>query len=958
MAEANYFRSGEIVRFGPFRLIPLERLLDKEGSAVTIGSRRLDILIALVERAGDVISQRELIARAWPNLVVEKANLRIHIAGLRKVLGDGVDGARYITNVPGRGYCFVAPIQRFKMDSTVLPEVAQARKSGPLKTLPAPLTRMIGCERAIAVLLDLLREKRFVSIVGPGGMGKTTIAIALAHALLDEFDDAVFFVDLGVLAEDAMVTAAVASALGISMQAPDPLNSLLAFAADKRILLVIDNCEHVIGAAATLTERIFRAAPYAHLLTTSRESLRVEGEYVYLLHPLEGPPDNADLTAAQALASPSVQLFMERAAAGGHRPQLSDAEAPLVASICRRLDGIALAIELVAGRVGAYGIQVIGELLNNRFRLLWQGRRTALPRHQTLYAMLDWSYRLLPDRDRQVLCRLSVFVGNFTFEAAQAIGGDADMNAQQVAAALASLIEKSLIWVSPIEETTYLRLLDVTRIYAAEKLAESPDADAVAMRHARRYAALLRAGTTGMPFFSNADLSDAVLHLGNVRAALEWSFSERGDHRVGAELAAYSAPLLLSMSQLNECRRWCGQGLAVLSDAQRGTRLELVLQEASAISIMFTIGNSDTVRIAIEHALILSEILGEVQHRLRLMAGLHIFLVRIGNFREALAVAERAAAIARETGVSGAAAISHWMLGCSHHLTGNQEAARRYFATGFKQAAEDGLVHADVFGYDHRIRASIMLARVLWLNGYPDQAAKMARLAIDEAEKNYHPVNLCIAMINTVRVFLWSGDFEEAGQRITRLITHAAKHALRPCHAVGIALKGELAVTRGNPDTGVDLLRGALLMLHAERHFLPATGFYRALAEGLLQCGRGEDALARIDEALSRAQAQGETFDMPELLRVRGNILLALDPSDPAAAEQLLLKAVERARSQSALSLELRAAIALATLWESQGRQCEARKILSGVHERFTEGFETVDLKTAAALIKRLTDCG
>ncbi len=954
MTESSVFEQGEIASFGPFHLVPLARLLHKGEDSVTIGSRRLDILITLVEKAGEVISQRELIARAWPNLVVEKANLRIHIAGLRKALGDGIDGARYITNVPGRGYCFVAPVQRFKIDSGALPEAVQVRKSEVPNTLPAPLTRMIGCEKAIAVLKDLLREKHFVSIVGSGGMGKTAIAIAIAHALLGEFGDAVFFVDLDVLTDETMVATAVASALGVFIQTTDPVESVLAFAKGKRILLVLDNCEHVINAAAALTERIFGALPDMCLLTTSRESLRVKGEHVYLLHALESPPDNVDLTAAEALASPSVKLFMDCATASGHRRALSDADAPVVASICRRLDGVALAIELVASRVGTYGIQVIDDLLDNRVRLLWQGRRTALPRHQTLYAMLDWSYRLLTDRDRKVLCRLSVFVGNFTFEAAQAIAGAAEMGAQQVADALASLIEKSLIWVSRIEGTTYLRLLEVTRIYAAEKLAESPDVETVFLRHALHYATLLRTQTQSMHLFSDSDLSDVVQHFGNLRAALEWSFSERGDRQVGVELAASSAPLLLSMFQLDDCHRWCGLGLVGLNDAQRGTRLELVLQKGSAISSMCTVSNSNAVRNAIEHALVLSEILGEVRYRLRLMAGLNIFLIRTGNFREALAVAERCAAIAREADAFGAVAISNWMLGCSYHMAGNQEAARCYLESGFKRAAEDGLTCADVFGYDHRIYASTIWARMLWLSGYPDQAEKIARQAIDEAKKHHHPINLCIVMISTIRVFLWGGYFEEAKQQIACLIMHAEKHSLRIFYAVGTALKGELAVAQEQPDIGIDLLQGAFKMLPAERHLLPATGFYCALAEGLMQRGQISDALTKIDEALVRSEAQGANFDMPDLLRVRGNILLAADPPDATAAENTLLKAIDLARSQSAIGMELRAATTLAELWHRQQRNCEAGRILISVYERFTEGFETRDLKIAAALIEQL----
>ena len=264
----------------------------------------------------------------------------------------------------------------------------------------------------------LLASRRFVSVVGPGGMGKTTVAISIAHALLDEFGGAVYFVDLGAVTDATLVPGAVAAVLGVFGQTQDPLPSLLAFLAGRRLLLVLDNCEHVIYAAASLTERLHREVPQVHILTTSRESLRVEGEHIHLLVPLECPTAREDLTAAEALATPAVQLFMDRAFASGYTLDLTDADAPTVAAICSRLDGIALAIELAGSRVGTYGMQGTAELLSNRFKLLWQGRRSAPPRHQTLAAMLDWSFNLLSARDRRVLGRLSIFVGLFTLEAA------------------------------------------------------------------------------------------------------------------------------------------------------------------------------------------------------------------------------------------------------------------------------------------------------------------------------------------------------------------------------------------------------------------------------------------------------------------------------------------------------------------------------------------------------------
>ena len=561
--------AGDVISFGPYRLIPAERLLLRGGETVDVGSRGLDVLIALAEAAGEVVGQRELMARAWPSVVVGKGSLRVTIAELRKALGNGQDGVRYIANVTGRGYCFVAPVDRSAAQSppSRSPLLSSEPSPVPNHKLPARLARMIGREDTVEALSMLLASRRFVSVVGPGGMGKTTVAVSVAHALLDEFGDAAYFIDLGAVTDAALVPSAVAAVLAVSVQAQDPLPNLLAFLAGRRILLVLDSCEHVIDAAALLTERLYSEAPHAHILTTSREALRVEGEHVHLLAPLDYPVAREDLTAAEALTSPAVQLFMDRAFASGYASSLTNADAPAVAAICSRLDGVALAIELAGSRVGAYGFQGTADLLSNQFKLLWQGRRSAPARHQTLHAMLDWSFNLLSDRDRRVLSRLSIFVGVFTLEAAQAVAADDQVDAMEVAEAIASLIDKSLIWVAPIDGTAHHRLLDSTLAFAGEKLAQSADANAVASRHALYYLHWRPSGPDNIVATSGEDMAAAGSHMGNIRAALEWSFSSAGEALIGVRHAAVSAPSFLRLSLLVECHRWCEQALAALPDS-------------------------------------------------------------------------------------------------------------------------------------------------------------------------------------------------------------------------------------------------------------------------------------------------------------------------------------------------------------------------------------------------------
>src|ERR1700719_3496103 len=483
------------------------------------------------------------------------------------------------------------------------------------------------------------------SVVGSGL--KTTVAISVAHRLIDGFHGAVFFIDLAALTDPQLVPTAIASALGFIVQTQDPLVGLLAFIGDRKILLVLDNCEHVIGVAAALAERLVSEAPQAHVLATSREALRVAGEHVHLLYSLDCPPEDVGSTAMEVLKYPAAQLLMERAAASGYGVALSDIDAPIAARICRRLDGIALAIELAASRVGSLGIRGVAELLDNRFGLLWQGRRTALPRHETLHAMLDWSHSLLSEREKVVLCRLSVFVGGFTRQAAGSVASETDADEAEVIDAVASLVAKSLISATVINESTYYRLLDTTRTYAATKLAGRGEAARIARRHAIFYSRFLERDEIIQSLFGEHDLSGYAPHIGNVRAALGWALSDHGDAAVGIELATWAAPLFFGLSLFEECRGWCERAQAALDDASRGTRQEMILQEALAMSSFFTSGLTDQIRAEYERGLALAEAFQDPARQLRLLAGLNIFLTRLGDIRDAMAVAERGGALAQ-----------------------------------------------------------------------------------------------------------------------------------------------------------------------------------------------------------------------------------------------------------------------------------------------------------------------
>ncbi|MDR6536340.1 winged helix-turn-helix domain-containing protein [Variovorax soli] len=949
---------GANASFGPFRLFPAERKVEREGVPLPLSSRALDLLIVLVEHAGETVGHEELTLRVWRGLVVDSGSLRMQITSLRKALRDGEDGVRYIETVRGRGYCFVAPVSPLNSAPPVDSRAASS-KSATLSKLalpPAP-GRMIGREGAACAIAADLMSHRFLTIVGPGGMGKTTLAVAVAHAMLREFPEAVCFVNLGALSDPAHVASTVASTLGVTIQAEDALPGLKQSLRGARMLLVLDNCEHVISASAALAEQIFREAPQVHILATSREALRVDGEFTYLLPPLECPPPGPGPRADEAQAFPAVQLFMACAAASGSGFELSDENAVVVAGICSRLDGIALAIEFAAGRVGAYGIEGVASLLDSRFGLDWGGRRTALPRQQTLQATLDWSHELLSGSEQAVLRRLAVFVGTFTLEAAQAIAHRKGIDEDEVVIHVGDLIAKSLVSTATAEDgAVRYRLLETTRAYASEKLEASGEMRAVAESHARYFSRLLGSASGGrIELYRGSRALVLNEDLGNVRAALDWCFGDVGlrprDAALGIDLAVAAAPALLQRLLLTECHKWSAKALSLLGDADRGSRQEMLLQETLAAAAMWTEGGGTDIRAAITRALAIAHQLGETSNRLRLLVGLHIFFVRAGDFRASLAVAEELETAARTSNDLSYRVVADWMLGGSHHFLGDQQAAERDFQEGFGRAGPRNL---HLFGLDYHVRALVTYARVLWLAGRPDRAKVIAQDAIGEAAASGRSVDVCFALLYSAPVFLWCGDWSAAETSLAKLKQHSNWQALLSFHTTGLALEGELLVHRGETERGTAILREALRAMKAERHAVLVNRAACALAEGLIRSGELDEALAVIADALAPMQRGEEALELPELLRLRATVLLLMPGQGESQAEDCFMRSLECARRQHASAWQLRTATSLARLRITQGRREEAHELLSGVYRSFNEGFGTPDLEMAERLMIEL----
>jgi predicted ATPase/DNA-binding winged helix-turn-helix (wHTH) protein len=946
--------AGEIkdgLSFGPFSLIAGERLLTKEGAPVELGARALDILIVLSSTPNQVVSKKELMSRVWPDVVVEEGSLRFHMAGLRKALGDGKNGARYITTLAGRGYCFVAPV----VQKSSPREVATVTAGHfPHANLPNRLGRMVGRDDDVLKLSAQLTASRFVTIVGPGGVGKTTVAIAVAHHLTDAFAGSVLFVDLGMLSDPKLATTAVSSMLGLSVQSDDAIPGLIAFLRTKRILLILDTCEHLVDAIAGLAARLMEAAPQVHVLATSREALRIEGEHVYRLDALACPPDVPGLTAAAVREFPAAQLFLERAAASGAHLDVSDVDAPIVADICRKLDGVALAIELAARRVESYGLQQTAALLDQHLTLLWVGSRTAPPRQKTLQATLNWSYELLSELERMVLRRLAIFVGHFTLDAALEVVTSATLDRTTVSAALDSLVGKSMVAVRPIGAMVRYRLLDTTRAYALELGIDNAELADLAVRHATYYQRWLEqtvdewetlsSGTERAPYFAG---------LNNVRAALEWCFGESGNVSVGVGLAAAAAPVFLTMSLLIECQRWSERALRALDDGSRGGREEMQLQAGLGISLMFTRGNSEPVHVALNRSLGIAEEHSDVLHMAGLLGMLHMYHLRGGDFGLALQYAEHSSKIASRLGDVRVTALAHALLGISRHLMGDLRGARAELEAALAAGPGAATSRAIYFGFDHHSWARVALATTLWLQGHPAQAAASAHQAIDDAEQMNHPVSLAI-VLTAITVLLWTGEIGAAEQHLDWFIARAETQYFGPYRDVGRGLKAELAIRRGDVEAGVATLQDCVGKLHGARYGRFNTRFNLVLARGLAASGRFTEGVTLVDETIQSVEAKGGVSYLPELLRLKGNILLAMPKPCTEEAVMCFMQSLEMSRAHGSRAWELRTATDLAALWAGQGRSDDARALLQPVFAQFTEGSDTADVKAAEHLLTTL----
>ncbi|HLZ66258.1 MAG TPA: winged helix-turn-helix domain-containing protein [Aliidongia sp.] len=527
---AAYDRIGQadvdVVEFGPFRLDRARRLLLKDGAPVPLGDRAFEILQVLVGHAPEIVSKATLFEQVWPGVFVEDSTLRYHLWTLRKALGDGE--SHYISTANGRGYRFAAALSH-------APAVISRETNLPLR-----LTEIIGRERELAELADWLKRSRLVTLAGPGGVGKTRLAVELGWRVLGDFAAGVWLVDLAPLSDENAVAGAVAATLRLSvMKTEATVDAIIAALGKTQLLLILDNCEHLAEAAAALIKTLLERAPGVSILATSQKTFQLAAEHVYDLAPLAVPPPGTIEIGGFA----AVELFTRRVRAADRSFALHDGNSVAVGEVCRHLDGLPLALEMAAGRLRLLGVEGLRRGLADRMKLL-KGAPDGVARHASLHGMLEWSHNLLAPFDQTVFRRLAAFPAGFSLGAAVAVAGGGEMEYWAVVDALGRLIDQSLVTLERHEPARY-RLLETLRLYATDKLREAEEADAVAELHARHFIEVFDEAERCWEETPDPDwIARYQPELDNLRAALDWALAAPERKQIAISLAASACTLL------------------------------------------------------------------------------------------------------------------------------------------------------------------------------------------------------------------------------------------------------------------------------------------------------------------------------------------------------------------------------------------------------------------------------
>jgi len=658
-----------VYEIGPFRLNPVARVLTYAGAPVALGARGVAVLAVLVGRVNEYVDKAAILDSAWPGLVVEENNLAAQISAIRRALARVPGGEDWIETLARRGYRFVGPVTEIAPPPVAPPAADRERTN-----LPQVLTSFVGRERELAEIKQRLPRTRLLTLTGTGGIGKTRLAVQAAAEVLDAYRDGVWFVDLAPLTDPALMPSALARVLNVKESPGRPMASAMcSHLRTKEVLLVLDNCEHVLEASARLAEVLLRETAHVTIVATSREPLRIGAERTYPMGALPLPDPHAD---AQLIArSDAVQLFVERARQ--YRPSfdLREQRARAVAEICIRLDGIPLALELAAARTAVLQVEHVARLIDQRFRLLTSGSRSELPRHQTLRAMIDWSYDLLDEAEKALFARLSVFAGGWSLAAAEVVAAGEAIARHDVVYLLIALVEKSLVVADDGGER--YRLLETVREYARERLSETQDTEAVRERHRDYFLALAEEAEAALIGVEQAAwLRRLEEEHDNMRSALEWSLVETGTEG-GLRLCGALHQFWWMRGHLAEGERWCARVLANVHVAEHPREHAKVLHAAGTLA--YFQGDYRAARALLEESLATRRHLGERKAIAHTLNNLGNVARQHGDFASARSLLEESLIIRRELGDSFGLASSLNNLGLVAYYQADYPGARALF---------------------------------------------------------------------------------------------------------------------------------------------------------------------------------------------------------------------------------------------------------------------------------------
>jgi len=948
-----------MVQFGKLHVNLDQGEVCHNGLPLRVGSRAAKILELLIEANGAMVSKDEFISRVWPSTIVEENNLQVQVAGLRKALGEDRE---LIKTIPGRGYRLVASMKD-ALDELQF-EVHRAFCELPIHV------KLVGREAAVGDIAATVQRVPLLTLIGAGGIGKTSLAICVARRVLSKFRGGVRFVELAAVSDPGTVLLAVAEACHIRLSGGAVSVSRIAKGvADEPCLLVFDNAEHVVDVIARLVAALIPGHPHIRILVTSREPLQITGESLFRVHPLDVPA--VDAPVDKVLASSAVQLFVRQARALACDFRIDERTIRLVGDICRRLDGIPLAIELAAARSAALGVAGVYCRLDERLQLLAGGHRNALPRHQTLRATFEWSYGLLDPASRTMFRRLGIFAGVFSFEAVCAVVTDPDTPVASVVTSISELTGKSLLSVEFDGAVALYRLPESTRAYAMEKLRHEGEVQRIAMR----YVQLLRErfdGGTKIGVRSNEREVNAERRqvLDEARSTFDWAFSAEGDPKVGIVLAASFVYALLEGSLVGECCERAARAVEAIDNLPLQTvdpRCEVKLRGALAATLLHTKGAVIRAEQLWQEVLVRACETDDNENQARALLGLWHTMLAGGDINSSLRYAARYQQVAAGNGNELQRAIGDQLISVTLHCMGEHEQARERLEHGLVrltalryEGADDGY-----FAVDPLIFSNGTLARISWMQGFPDEALEQVEMTIklvraDALEPSLSHILATVA----VPLVLMSGDLHAAARYLEVLRSQVALHGFVVWREYCEALAAQVDIMNGQAELGVMRLEAALDALLARGFRRLLTPAITVCAETLASQGRIADAVARLDEALEYCNSHGEHFFMPEVWRVMGVVTLAeahlargngrLRETHETRALRCLLRAIEIAREQGARMWELRASLVLAKLLSVHGHREKALDLLNALAAHFDARSGASDIRALYALLGEL----